>query len=218
MKYSDVERRKLLNIGLQFFAEENKDTEGEDKTDPDDKSGDESKKDKTFTQAEINVMMSKEKKQARTALLKELGLEGDSTDIKTLISTFKTDQDSKKTDLQKKDDEIKRLGTEKEEGNKKTSYLEAKFAAIEAGANTEYVEDVLAIALSKVTETKDLKAVLEEMKKKYTTFFTAGDNKRNGTGNSLNDKNKSDGKVEGLGERLGKKNATVTKSTYFKNY
>lgn len=204
---------KMFRIPLQYFAEGGAD----DKKDPaEDKPGED--KSKTFTQEEVNKMMTAEKNQGRAAILKELGLEGDAKDAKKLIDAYKKEQEEKKTEAQKKDDAIKDLTEKEKAAAEKAAKLEAKFTAVEAGVNMEFLDDVLAIALIKVTETKDLKTVLGEMKTKYPTFFTATEKKEEGTGGSVGGGKKTDDKdTESLGERLGKKNAPQKKSAYFTN-
>lgn len=215
MLNTDTSYRSLMKkIGLQFFAEG--DDKGTDQNE--DKSGeDKGTETKTFTQAEINRMMTAEKNQGRMAILKELGLEGDAKDAKKLIDAYKADQEAKKTETQKKDDAIKDLTEKEKAAVEKAAKIEAKFTAVEAGVNMEFLDDVLAIATIKVTETKDLKTVIEEMKTKYPSFFTKTETKEEkGTGGSVGGGKKTEDKeTESLGERLGKKNAVQTKSAYW---
>ena len=58
---------------------------------------DEGKKEKTFTQEQINAMMTREKNQGRNAILKELGIDPKDTKmvamVKALIDSQKSDEE-----------------------------------------------------------------------------------------------------------------------------
>lgn len=205
----------MFRIPLQYFGENEADKEIVEEKKLEEKKADENK---TFTQEEINRMMTTEKNQGRLAALKELGLEGDIKDVKKLIESFKAEQEAKKTDLQKKEEAIKELSEKEKVAAQKAIMLEAKLQAMQSGVNADYVDDIIVIAMPKVTEAKDLKAVLEEMKTKYSAFFTKTEIRKEGTGGSVGGIKKTSTEENlSLGERLAAKNSANNKSVYFKN-
>lgn len=54
------------------------------------------------------------------------------------------------------------------------------------GVNKDAVDDVITIAMSKVTDDKPLETVLDEMKKetRYASFFNSDSNNNNSSGNT----------------------------------
>lgn len=225
----DLTKSMFMPFNLQFFAEDGSDDSeatgdstdtGEDNQEEgnkDDQSQNKSGTEKTFTQADINKMMKAEKESGKRAILKELGL----TDVKTAKEGLKSYQvylDSQKTDTEKKDEAITTLSSEKSQAEQKAYLLECKFTAITEGVKLDSVDDVIALAVSKVTDDKDLKTVLTEMKEKYPSFFTEdsqeGSSKGTGTGVSSGSKK---GATSGIGSRLASANKSTKtgKSAYF---
>lgn len=222
MKKENVKR--LLPLNLQFFAEDGKDDDDnqndgqndDNQNDNNNNDGDNSGKDssksksteKTFTQAQVNAMMAKEKNEGRKAILNALGYNS--------IDEVKKDL-AGKTDDGKSNEVNKELENAKSEAEKRANAAENKLACVMAGVNKDSVDDALAIALTKVTNEKTLTNVLEEMKNvsKYSGFF--GETKKDGgTGSDvghIGNNNKS----ESLASRLAKNsNANqVKKSSYF---
>ena len=82
MKNKELEARLPLN--LQFFAgsDDDKDEEGKEGTEGsaggESDDNDEGGSEKTFTQSEVSAMMTREKKEGRKALLKQLGFKTES--------------------------------------------------------------------------------------------------------------------------------------------
>lgn len=172
-------------------------------------------KEKTFTQKQVNQMMAREKKQGRSSVFQELGINPD--DAKTL-AMIKALVDSTKTDEQKAQEQQAQANAKVAEAEQKAMLAEAKAEAMQFGAQPQYVDDVVTLAVSKMSDNTDLKTVLGELKTKYPVWFTPGDdgdegdNKNNGsqatgqkgTGSSVkgSDKNKGTGATSGLGKRL----------------
>lgn len=170
---------------------------------------------KTFTQDEVNTMMANEKRTARNAVLKELGYEVKDGKFKETMTTVKGILDSSKTQ-QQLDQEAKTAAEERAttaEG--KAATLQAQVDVMKAGVKPEYVDDVIAMLLPKVTEEKPLSKLLEEYKTKYPLWY--GESASQGTGGSTNPPRKGGTNTEGLGQRLAKANKPATKSSYFKN-
>ena len=186
---------------------------------------DDSKKDaKTFTQDQVNRMMTREKKQGRNAAYKEMGI--DPKDTK-MVNMFKAFVESQKTDEQKAAEKSAAEQSALEEANRKALIAEAKAEVMMLGVKANYVEDAVALALSRVDDENDIKTVISGLKNKYPIWFEpdADDKKsagKKGTGSSINandDKaKKGKGKEQqGLGARLAaQRKATAGKKSYWK--
>lgn len=228
-----TEEKKNTNHNEEEI-EENEDvedqsgTEGESGKSGDDKSGKEdkdSKSGKTFTQDQVNRMMTREKNQGRNAVYKELGI--DPKDSKT-INMFKAFIESQKTDEQKASEKEAENQSKVTEAEKRAQAAEAKAEAMMLGVKSQYVEDIVTLALAKMTEDSDLKTIIGEFKTKYPVWFgesSEEDEKNNkdkgktgqkGTGSSVKTSKEDKGKEEkGLGARLAAQRKTSKKSSYW---
>ena len=213
--------------------DDNKDDSG--KSGKDDKSGkdkggdDKGKSGKTFTQEQVNKMMTREKNQGRSAVLRELGI--DPKDSK-MIAMVKALIESQKTDEQKAVEKDAENQTKMNEAERRAQVAEAKAEAMMMGVKTQYVEDVVTLALAKMTEDSDLKTIIGEFKTKYPIWFgeTEDDDKnekdkgkgkigQKGTGSSIKASKEDKGKEEkSLGARLAaQRRGTGKKSSYWGN-
>ena len=211
----------------------NKDDSG--KSGKDDKSGkdkggdDKDKSGKTFTQEQVNRMMTREKNQGRNAALKELGI--DPKDSK-MVAMVKALIESQKTDEQKAAEKDAENQTKMNEAERRAQIAEAKAEAMMLGVKTQYVEDAVTLALAKMTEDSDLKTIIGEFKTKYPVWFgeSEDDDKggkdkgkgktgQKGTGSSVKASKEGKGKEEkGLGARLAaQRRGTGKKSSYWGN-
>nr|DAP26697.1 MAG TPA: Major capsid protein [Caudoviricetes sp.] len=198
---------------------EDSDNINQDKEDDQDNSDDSEKSEKTFTQSEVNKMMSREKKQGRFALLKELGFKN-VDDAKNFYNKYKPQEDASKTDEQKQNE----VNSQNTELQSKLATAQAQVAAMKFGAKSEYVDDVITLALAKLDdENDDLNEIFGEIKTKHSYMFISKDEDekgnagKKGTGGSPSGKNSSGSEKEkSLGARLAaaKKNNTI-KSHYF---
>lgn len=172
---------------------------------------------KSYTQEQLNTMLANEKRTARQAILKELGFEvSNPKDYKAAVKGIKAQLDAGKTQAQLDAEARATAETAKAEAEAKANMLEMKVAALAAGVNPEYLDDIIVLAQSKVSETMPVEKVMEKFKNKYPSFF-AEVSGGSGTGRSNNPPRKPATKTEGLGQRLAKANRPVNKSTYFKN-
>lgn len=224
--------------------EENEDIEDQDdnkddsgKSGKDDKSGKDKggddkggKSGKTFTQEQVNKMMTREKNQGRSAALKELGI--DPKDSK-MVAMVKALIESQKTDEQKAAEKDAENQTKMNEAEQRAQIAEAKAEAMMLGVKTQYVDDVVTLALAKMTEDSDLKTIIGEFKTKYPVWFgeSEDDDKggkdkgkgktgQKGTGSSVKTSKEDKGKGEekGLGARLAaQRRGTGKKSSYWGN-
>ena len=186
-------------------------------------SGAESASEKTFTQAEVSRMMTKEKQQGRAAAYKELGI--DPSDTNT-VSMFKAFIEAQKTSEQKANEQKAESDAKLAQAVEKARIAEAKATALKLGVKSEYVDDVVALAITKVTDDNDVDAVINDFKSKYTFWFTgSSDDEENsvgkkGTGSSVGGKkssSKGGDSVKGIGKRLAAARKTNnTKNSYWK--
>lgn len=186
-------------------------------------SGAESASEKTFTQAEVSRMMTKEKQQGRAAAYKELGI--DPSDTNT-VSMFKAFIEAQKTSEQKANEQKAESDAKLAQAVEKARIAEAKATALKLGVKSEYVDDVVALAITKVTDDNDVDAVINDFKSKYTFWFTdSSDDEENsvgkkGTGSSVGGKkssSKGSDSVKGIGKRLAAARKTNnTKNSYWK--
>lgn len=205
---------------------------GKDNKSGKDKGGDDKggKSGKTFTQEQVNKMMTREKNQGRSAALKELGI--DPKDSK-MVAMVKALIESQKTDEQKAAEKDAENQTKMNEAEQRAQIAEAKAEAMMLGVKTQYVDDVVTLALAKMTEDSDLKTIIGEFKAKYPVWFgeSEDDDKggkdkgkgktgQKGTGSSVKTSKEDKGKGEekGLGARLAaQRRGTGKKSSYWGN-
>lgn len=170
---------------------------------------------KTFTQEQVTKMMTREKNQGRNAVFKELGI--NPKDSKA-IAMVKALIDSQKTDDQKAAEKEAAEQSAVAEAEQRAMVAEAKAEAMMQGVKPQYVDDIVTLALSKMTDDSDLKTIIGEFKTKYPVWFGKSDEDddddkgkgkgktgQKGTGSSVKDsgKDKNGGKeTQGLGARL----------------
>lgn len=192
-------------------------------------SGNEEKAEKTFTQAEVNKMMAREKHQGVNSVYNELGIKpGD----KKMLSAIKEYLASQKSDEQKALEAEAAKASEIAKANERAAIAEAKAEAMMIGVQTQFVEDATTLALAKVAaeDGTDIKTALGELKTKYPIWFGATkdeseDDKKDtgkskvgqkGTGSSVKASEKDKGGAEkSLGARLAAKKHGTAKSTYW---
>lgn len=231
---------EIKNNSTEEEIEENEDVEdqtddkdgsgksGDDKSGKDDK-GSKGNAGKTFTQDQVNRMMTREKNQGRNAVYKELGI--DPKDTKA-IAMVKALIDSQKTDEQKAAEKESENQTKMNEAEQRAQVAEAKAEAMMLGVKTQYVDDVVTLALAKMTEDSDLKTIIGEFKTKYPVWFGEsseeddknkdkgkGKTGQRGTGSSVKNSDKEKkGEEKGLGARLAaQRKSSGKKSSYWGN-
>lgn len=219
---------KLLRYNLQLFAEgddsgdnNNSDNNGNN-DDANHGADDQNHGEKTFTQSEVSNMMAKEKKEGKRAILKSLGFESED-DAKKAIEGYNKYLEGQKSESEKQKEALDKANSEKTEALKRAKAAENKVACYNSGIASEYIDDVLAIASTKVSDEKDLVEVLKEMKedKKYESFFEkdSSSGSKHGTGSNPGHSGNGDDDKNDLGKRLAeqRKNSmsTAAKSSYF---
>lgn len=242
--------KSTLPMNIQFFASKGDDTtdddsdddeggdDDDDDSDDDDSKGGKddstkggkdsnkgnksSKSEKTFTQEQVNRMMTREKKQGRNAALTELGVDPKDSKMVGMIKAF---MESQKTDEQKQAEQKAQEDAKVSELEKKATMAEAKAEAMTLGVKPQYADDVVALAMSKMTDDSDLKTIIGEFKTKYPIWFGKSDddeedegkNKgKKGTGSSIKTKKGGkDSEEKGLGARLAAQRKTSTKKSSY---
>lgn len=223
-----MKARNLLPMNLQFFADDddkgngadNPDltgegtkgagTTGEGKNDDDkgDGAGEESKE-KTFTQKQVSAMMSKEKKQGKNAAYAELGIDPNNAQQVAMVKAL---IDSQKTDEQRQQELDAQNAAKIAEAEHRAMVAEAKAEAMKIGAKSEFVDDVIALAMTKVDDKTDVVSVIGDLKTKYPMWFgeESEDDKKStgqkGTGSSVGNggtgSNSKGGNEPSFGARL----------------
>ena len=220
---------KLLNLDLQLFAEGDGDssTGGDNNVGGDDNNNDvnhgtdENHGGKVFSQSEVSNMMTKEKNEGKRSILKALGFKSED-EAKEAIEKYNKYLEDQKSEADKQKEALDKANNEKTEALKRAKAAEDKVACYNSGIITEYIDDVLAIASTKVSDEKDLVTVLKEMKedKKYKSFFEKDPSSgtKHGTGSNPGHGGSED-KKEDLGKRLAEQrrnsNNAAQKSSYF---
>lgn len=184
------------------------------KTDEEDKS-----KEKTFTQEQVNAMMTKEKKQGRNSVYNELGINPKDEKQLAMIKAF---VDSQKTEEDKKA-EAEQTAFEQE---KALAIANAKVEIMKQGVKSQYVDDAVSLVMSQLNEDNDVASVLGSFKAKYPIWFEPEKNDddkqsvgKKGTGSSIKgDKKGSSSKEDrSLGSRLAaQRKGNSKKSSYWK--
>lgn len=215
-----TEERVKLPLNLQFFAEGGEDgnNDKEDNNTGDGTGEDgkekEDKPEKTFTQAEVTRMMTREKKQGRSSVYNELGL--DEKSAKAEIEAFRKWRESQQTEDEKTAAEKAEAERKVAEAEERALKAEAKATAMKMGIKKEFVDDVIILATSKLSDDTDLETVISEIKTKFPNFTeSANDGDKDnvgkkGTGSSVKKDKDKGGKEDTLS--LGKRLAANRKS------
>lgn len=209
-------RKNLLPLNLQFFAEDDSDAKEKNANDESNNGGknegDQSTEtgEKTFTQSQVSAMMAKEKKEGKKSILKSLGFDSEE-DAKDAFNLLKALKDSQKSEEQKNKDDKDKAVNELNEANNRAAKAESKLTCLENGVNKDSLDDILAIASLKVTDDKNLEAVIKEMKKdkKYNSFFE--NSSSSGTGSNPGHSGGSESIVGDYGKRLAEKTSADKK-------
>jgi len=176
----------------------------------------ESHEEKTYTQAEVNAMMAREKKQGKNSILKALGL-STVEEGRAAIDAGRNAANANKSEEQQASEALSAERTARTKAENDLTAANRKISVMKAGYNPAYVDDVVAVASTKVTEDKDFETVIEEMKTSHP-FFLAGasankEEEKKGTGGNAAGYKKDQGKKEeSYGERLAKKQLETQKN------
>lgn len=164
---------------------------------------------KSYTQKQLNKMMTREKNQGRNAALRELGI--DPKDKKT-ITLLQSILKGTGTGQQSESANDQQLAV----ANKRALVAEIKAEAMKQNAQANFVDDIVTLVMSKMDadEEADMSTLIGEFKTKYPTWFektTDEEDKKKesagqrGTGSSAKGSSNNGGKgneASSLGKRL----------------
>lgn len=183
---------------------------------------------KTFTQEQVTKISTREKNQGRAAAYKEMGIDPKDTKTMNMVKAF---LESQKSDDQKAAEKQAADQNARVEAEQRAVIAEAKAEAMMQGVKPQYVDDIVTLALAKMTEDSDLKTVIGEFKTKYPVWFGESDDKdddkddkgkgktgQRGTGSSVKtDKEKKgdDKGAKGLGARLAAQRKSGNKKSSY---
>lgn len=186
----EVVKKIGIPFDLQMFAEEannddgNENENGSESGSEDSSNDEDNKSEKTFTQSEVNRLMAKEKKEGKKSVLKSLGFNSEK-EAQNAFNLLKALTDSQKSEEEKAKENEGKASKEKEDAEQRAMIAEAKLSCLTNGVNKDSIDDVLAIAMLKVSDDKELENVIKDMKKdkRYSSFFTSNSSSGDGTGN-----------------------------------
>lgn len=175
---------------------------------------------KTFSQTQVNKMMTREKNQGRNAALKELGIDPKNKEQLKAVQAYIASQ---KSDEQKALEKEQEANQQLQEAQTRALVAEAKAEAMQLGVKSEFVDDIVTLALSKLSDDTDLKTVIGEFKTKYSAWFGTSDEDddkntgKRGTGTSVKKVEKSGKKNEnqGIGARLAAQRTSRNKKSSY---
>ena len=130
------------------------------------------KTEETKTEQKETVNIEETKKQGVSELLKTLGVENEDV-LKSIITKHNEEEESKKTELQKSQDSNKTLTKNLVSEKERADIAEAKLNALMLGARKELVDDLVVIAMAKVTDDKKISEIISEIKEsdKGSVYF-----------------------------------------------
>lgn len=211
------EKEKNVNNEVDEVKDENNSS-------ADNKNDDSGSEEKTFTQDDVNRMMAREKKQGAQSILNRLGIKKLDAGLEKEIKDY---LESKKTDAQKQAEAAVNENKAIEEANNRALAAEIKAEAMQAGAQTQYVDDIVILIMAKASKESelDIETAISEIKTKYSVWFTSSSEEdvkgkkksvgEKGTGSSVSSGKDKQEKGKNLGERLA---ANRRKSSGKKSY
>ena len=178
---------------------------------------------KTYTQAQVNVMLANEKRQGKQAILRALGIK----DVNEGKSKMQQQQQTTQQQLDEENQAAQLLSNARQaqaEAEQRAQAAERKLAVLKLGVRPEYVDDVVFIASGKATDSEDFDAVISGMKETHSFYFVQDNNSNqnnNGTGGNANFKKQQQQQEQAgaLGKRLAEQRmkAVENKVKFFDN-
>ena len=130
------------------------------------------KTEETKPEQKETINIEETKKQGVSELLKTLGIENEDV-LKSIITKHNEEEENKKTELQKSQDSNKTLTKNLVSEKERADIAEAKLNALMLGARKELVDDLVVIAMAKVTDDKKISEIISEIKEsdKGSVYF-----------------------------------------------
>ena len=178
---------------------------------------------KTYTQAQVNVMLANEKRQGKQAILRALGIK----DVNEGKSKMQQQQQTNQQQLDEENQAAQLLSNARQaqiNAEARAQAAERKLSVLKAGVRPEFVDDVVYIATGKATDAEDFEEVVTAMKETHSFYFMQDNNSNqnnNGTGGNANFKKQQQQQEQAgaLGKRLAEQRmkATENKVKFFDN-
>ena len=151
----------LLKISMQFFADADAATSDTSTSDA-----------SSIEQASASTGGGDpEKSTQKTDESKEQSKSSElSKEEKAELEEYRKWKESKKTNEEKQKDALTKAEKARLDAESKVLDYEAKFLAIKSGVSADNVDDVIALAKAKVTDTVTLDKAIDEVIKKYPSF------------------------------------------------
>lgn len=144
------------------MAEETKVTEQQETETKVEQKEEQQKETPAETTKEEAVDVEKVKSDAVAEYLQSLGYGED--ELKVILEKDKAAKEANKTELEKKDDVLRETTAQLVAEREARMLADAKLTAIKLGAKPDMVEDLVAVAKSKVMKDKDIAKVIAEIK------------------------------------------------------
>lgn len=144
------------------MEEETKTTEQQETETKVEQKDEQQKETSAETKKEESVDVEKVKSDAVAEYLQNLGYGED--ELKGILEKDKAAKEANKTELEKKDDVLRETTAQLVAEREARMLADAKLTAIKLGAKPDMVEDLVAVAKSKVTKDKDIAKVIAEIK------------------------------------------------------
>lgn len=159
-------------------------------------SGDNTGTGKTFTQEDVNRMMTAEKNQGRAAAFREMGIDPNDVSAMNTFKAFMQAMNQGKDTDQGAQQQIKLA-----EAESRAKKAEAKAEAMQLGVDPQYVDDAVVIIMSKLDDTNDVKTLVGELKTKYPIWFKGSGEQDNGGQGTQGNQNQGGGSNTQAGQK-----------------
>lgn len=146
-----------INLPLQFFGDDGGTSSPNPNAEP---------APKTFTQEDVNAIVSRESKSAVEKLLKEAGIAPEG-DHKASLKAFKEWQDSQKSELDKASGALTTAQKEKADAETKALQLERQLSAVKKGIPADKADKYIKLAEAYTDDKTDFDKALEKALKDF---------------------------------------------------
>lgn len=164
--------------------------------------GDGSTSEKVFTQEDVSRMMTKEKKQGKESVYRDLGIDPNDSEMISMIKAITSSKNTSGNGDGDSGEQKNNAANAIAEAEKRAFDAELKMEAVVAGAQNKYVDAIFALAsASKATDSdKSASEIISAIKEKYPTFFE-DENTSSNTGSSISSSS-GHGSNKSIGQRL----------------
>lgn len=111
---------------------------------------------------QTTIDTEKIKSEAVSEYLKKLGYDDET--LEGIVAKHKQQEEENKTDLEKVQGQLDRVTKELVNERKSRMLAEAKLSALKLGAKKDLVDDLVTVAMSRVTKDKNIDAIISEIK------------------------------------------------------